>query len=82
MASFFQPGLQDPVLEDCEGSEGFQVYCNSILPSASRFGNLYQLVILVLGATCIIVPPILYLIYIVFQNRFSYLLRKQQRSIR
>lgn len=41
MASFFQPGLQGPVLEDCKGSSGFQVYCNSILPSASRFGNLY-----------------------------------------
>lgn len=82
MASFFQPGLQDPVLEDCDGSSGFQVYCNSILPSASRFGNLYQLVILVLGATCIVVPSTLYLIHVVFQKRFSYLLRKQSRSTR
>ncbi|CAF3541940.1 unnamed protein product [Fusarium graminearum] len=43
MASFFQPGLQGPVLEDCKGSSGFQVYCNSILPSASRFGNFISL---------------------------------------
>ncbi|KAF5664992.1 glycosyl transferase [Fusarium heterosporum] len=34
MASFFQPGLQDPAGDGCESSPKFQVFCNSVLPSA------------------------------------------------
>lgn len=74
MASFFQPGSHDPVQEACGNSSLFQVYCNSILPTDSMFGSLYQLVILVLGVTCIVVPCILYLIYLLFQRDFSFLL--------
>ena len=77
MASFFQPGLQDPVLDECESSSSYQIYCNSILPSALRFRSLYQLVILVLGATCVIVPLVLYLIHRLYEKRFFYLLSKR-----
>lgn len=68
MASFFQPGLDDPARQDCPDST-FQVYCNSILPSHLLFNNLYQLVGLVLGGVCIVVPITLYLIYQVLQRR-------------
>ena len=77
MASFFQPGLQDPVLDECESSSPYQIYCNSILPSALRFRSLYQLVILVVGATCVIVPLVLYLIHCLYERRFFYLLSRR-----
>lgn len=71
MASFFQPGLQDPVRQECEGSSTFQVYCNSVLPSALTFKHTYQLVILVLGATCVVVPIVFYFTHLLFQKRIS-----------
>lgn len=80
MASFFQPGLQDPVLDECESSSPYQIYCNSILPSTLRFRSLYQLVILVLGATCVIVPLVLYLIHRLYERRFFYLFSRRGAS--
>ncbi|RSL61030.1 hypothetical protein CEP54_006442 [Fusarium duplospermum] len=68
MASFFQPGLDDPARQACPDST-FQVYCNSVLPSHSLFNNLWQLVGLVLGGVSIVVPLTLYLIYKVLQRR-------------
>lgn len=60
MASFFQPGQDDPTIEEC-GS--LKVYCNSIVPAGQRFVHLYQLVTFSLGATATVVPVVLFFIY-------------------
>ncbi|KAH6896747.1 hypothetical protein B0T10DRAFT_506131 [Thelonectria olida] len=60
MASFFQPGQDDPTIEEC-GS--LKVYCNSVVPAGQRFNHLYQLVTFSLGVTATVVPVTLFLIY-------------------
>jgi hypothetical protein len=61
MASFFQPGSNDPAIEDCETGR-FQVYCNSILASESRLQTWYQIFNLALGSAAVFVP-LLYMLY-------------------
>lgn len=55
MASFFQPGSNDPAIEACEPSR-FQIYCNSIIPTERLFGPWYQLLNLALGGAALIIP--------------------------
>jgi len=67
MASFFIPGGGDPAANCTVG--GFQIYCNTILPAERRFGKTYQVINLALGATALVVPIAMYLIYLLMQCR-------------
>lgn len=60
MASFFQPGSNDPAIAACPPST-FEVYCNSILPADQRFRKWYQLVTLIVGGVTLAVPLGVYL---------------------
>lgn len=55
MASFFQPGSNDPAIEDCETGR-FEVYCNSIIPSEQRFETWYQIFNLAVGSAAVLLP--------------------------
>lgn len=54
MASFFQPGSNDPAIVDCEPGR-FQTYCNSILPSDPSTQPWHRLLNLAVGATALLV---------------------------
>jgi hypothetical protein len=62
MASFFQPGSNDPAIEDCEIGR-FQVYCNSIVSSDRRMQTWYQIFNLALGSAAVFLP----LTYLLFR---------------
>lgn len=68
MASFFQPGKDDPTRDAC-GEQKYQVYCNSVLPAGHRFIHLFQVVNFTFGLTATFVPLILYLVYRFIQSR-------------
>lgn len=68
MASFFQPGKDDPARDAC-GEQKYQVYCNSVLPEGHRFIHLFQVVNFTFGLTATLVPLILYLVYSFIQSR-------------
>ncbi|KAH7159653.1 hypothetical protein B0J13DRAFT_110305 [Dactylonectria estremocensis] len=83
MASFLQPGADDPAKEDC-GVSKFEVYCNSILPPSERFSTLFQFVNFTLGVTALVVPVVLFAVYKFLQSRKSQapkaVSRKQRRD--
>ncbi|KAK0386712.1 hypothetical protein NLU13_6547 [Sarocladium strictum] len=55
MASFFQPGSNDPAISECP-PQRFQVYCNSILPISQRLVSWHQLATLIIGCVAVAVP--------------------------
>jgi hypothetical protein len=61
MASFFQPGSNDPAIEDCEIGR-FEVYCNSILSSDQRLASWYQIFNLAVGGAAVVLP-LVYMLY-------------------
>ncbi|KAF3345634.1 hypothetical protein VdG2_06477 [Verticillium dahliae VDG2] len=63
MASFFQPGFNDPAIEGCERSSRFEVLCNSILPADRRFAQWHQVLDVTVGVTAIVIPILLFLLY-------------------
>ncbi|KAG9251738.1 uncharacterized protein F5Z01DRAFT_627081 [Emericellopsis atlantica] len=58
MASFFQPGPNDPALADCEPGR-FQIYCNSINSVQNLFQPWYQVLNLSVGGAAILIPLVL-----------------------
>jgi uncharacterized membrane protein YhaH (DUF805 family) len=58
MASFFQPPLNgDPALANCSTS-GFQIYCNAIVESDSRFKHWYQILLVSIAAAALLLPTL------------------------
>ncbi|KPM42671.1 hypothetical protein AK830_g3862 [Neonectria ditissima] len=77
MASFFQPGKNDPATDAC-GPSRFEVYCNSALPADRRFNQLFQAVNFTFGVTAIVVPVLLFLVYLFIETRKA---KKKRRKI-
>ncbi|KAM0325924.1 hypothetical protein ACHAQA_007229 [Verticillium albo-atrum] len=77
MASFQQPGFNGPVVNDsavndfteCVARSRFEVLCNGILPTERRFAKWYQILDLAIGATAIVIPILLFLLYRVARPR-------------
>ena len=62
MASPSPPGLGlGP--SNCPPNQRFLVWCNSIVPGDKLFSQWYQVVSLTVGATAIVIPLLLFLIY-------------------
>ncbi|KAK7420518.1 hypothetical protein QQX98_002716 [Neonectria punicea] len=76
MASFFQPGKNDPAADSC-GPSRFQVYCNSALPADRRYNQLFQVVNFSFAIAAILVPVLLYIVYVVVE---SYKARKKRKK--
>lgn len=74
MASFFQPGSNDPAIADCEPSR-FQTYCNSILPSDPSTQPWHRLLNLAVGATALLVSVAFLLLSLAKRRRRSKLLK-------
>lgn len=55
MASFFQPGSNDPAIAECP-PQTFEIYCNSLLSTAQRLESWHQLVTLIVGCVAVAVP--------------------------
>ncbi|KAG8411014.1 hypothetical protein J3459_016736 [Metarhizium acridum] len=70
MTSFFQPGSNDPAIEEC-GNSTFAVYCNSAIPSEQLFREWYQQVTVAVGASSLIVPIVLFIVLLSRQSWFS-----------
>lgn len=67
MASFFQPGVNDPAIAACS-PQRFEIYCNSILSSSERLKSWHQLVTLIVGCVAVAVP----LVVILFRMACSF----------
>lgn len=68
MASFFQPGFDNPQANGNCSSSRFLVFCNSVLPADQRFAELYQTVTLAIGGTAILIPILLAVIFSIVQS--------------
>ncbi|POR39127.1 Uncharacterized protein TPAR_00687 [Tolypocladium paradoxum] len=61
MTSFFQPGSNDPTIDEC-GASRFQVYCNAVLPAERLLQTWHQRVDLALGAAALGTPILIWLL--------------------
>ena len=80
MASFFQPGSNDPAIADCEPSR-FQIYCNSILPTDKLLALWYQKANLIVGATALVLPLLYVLWHIATRSNKSTPASKSSRYV-
>jgi len=63
MATFFQPGFNEAGgVTNCTVG-GFKIFCNSILPASRRLAKWWQGFDMILAATTIVIPLLLYTIY-------------------
>jgi hypothetical protein len=74
MASFFQPGTNDPAISACEPGR-FKIYCNAIISPEDLLSNWYQVLNLSVGAACIFLPLVLLFIRAAARLRASHLFR-------
>ncbi|KAH7134435.1 hypothetical protein EDB81DRAFT_903410 [Dactylonectria macrodidyma] len=80
MASFFQPGKDDPAIAECDTST-YEVYCNAVIPADRRFTEVYQVVNFTFGLTAIFVPIILFFIYTTIKSRRARKPKNQRKKV-
>lgn len=69
MATFFQPGFEDAGgVTNCKVN-GFEIFCNAILPSDRRLAEWYQGFSIVFAATTFCVPILVFALYKLIRRR-------------